>query len=289
MTGSRVTAPLFVALSICCAERPPDGVIESGSLVEGSSSRARHRRVAGYYAPEVSGVQLWYEHVGAPSRPSVVLLNGADSQAIYWPRDFVVELLDGGYSLVRYDARDAGLSEWLSFPPGFDADSWRPDKPPPYGLDAHVGDLWGLLDGLDIESAHLVGVSQGGLVAQLATISEPNRVLSLTLLSTTPSNPYDESLGAVDPELLAYLREQFPRVGRAAWLPSFLVRCRAIDLQTDLLAAISGVSASDRLALRNHVQRAYDRAGINGASSKGSQSLLRNPDSSSSQRSPYRP
>ena len=233
------------------------------------SNAATYRSVAGYHTPTTSGVQLWYERFGDPSRPTVVLLNGSDSQAIFWPQEFIAELLDAGFAVLRYDARDAGLSEWLPFPDGFDPTSWSPADAPPYALDAHVADLFGLLDGLGIERAHLLGVSQGGMIAQLAAIAEPQRVLSLTLLSTSPSNPYDTSLGAVDPELLDDLREQFPRVGRAASLPAFLARSRAIDLQTDLLARISGVLEEDRPALQDYVQRTYDRAGINARSSQG--------------------
>jgi pimeloyl-ACP methyl ester carboxylesterase len=260
---------LLAAISFGCGGRPPDGIIESGSVPGRSDPRISHPRVAGYATPEASGVQIWYERIGDPEAPAVVLLNGSDSQAIYWPLDLILEIVEAGYQVVRYDPRDAGLSEWLPFPDSFDPIHWTPDAPPPYELDAHVVDLFGLLDALGIERAHLVGVSQGGMVAQLAALAEPDRVQSLALLSTSPSNPYDEQLGAVDPDLLDYLREQLPRVGRAAALPSLLGGSRVVDLQTDLLARISGVSAEDRPALRDYVEAGYERAGINGASAQG--------------------
>lgn len=264
-----VATCLFAAVALGCAARPPDGVTESGSVQSRNDPEASYPRVVGYRTPESTGVQLWYERFGGPGRPSVVLLNGGDSQAIFWPLEFIVELLDASYDVVRFDARDAGLSEWLPFPPGFEPRSWTPEVPPPYGLDAHVADLFGLLDALEVPRAHLIGISQGAMVAQLAALAEPERVLSLTLLSTSPSNPYDDSLGAVDPELLGYLKEQFPRVGRAASLPWPFGGSRVVGLQTDLLAAIAGLSPDDRAALRDYVQESYERAGVNGASSQG--------------------
>jgi pimeloyl-ACP methyl ester carboxylesterase len=260
---------LLAAVALGCGAHPPDGVTRSGYVPSRFDSREAYPSVAGYVTPPSTGVQLWYEHFGALDRPSVALLNGGDSQAIFWPLDFIVELLDAGYGVVRYDARDAGLSEWLPFPPGFEPRSWTPEVPPPYGLDAHVADLLGLLDALGVPRAHLIGISQGAMVAQLAALADPECVLSLTLLSTSPSNPYDDSLGAVDPVLLGYLREQFPRVGRAASLPWPFGGSRVVELQTDLLAAIAGLSPEDRPELREHLQESYERAGVNGASSQG--------------------
>jgi pimeloyl-ACP methyl ester carboxylesterase len=269
LRAAPLAAGLLVALALGCDGRPPDGVTARGELASRLASRAPYPRVAGYLTCAGTGVQLWYERFGAADLPAVVLLNGGDSQAIFWPLEFVVALLDAGYGVVRYDPRDAGLSEWLPFPDGFDPGGWTPERPPPYGLDAHVDDVLGLLDGLGIARAHLVGVSQGAMVAQLAALGAPERVLTLTLLSTSPSNPYDAELGAVDPALLSYLREQAPRVGHAAALSFLLGGSRVVALQTDLLAEISGVGAADREALRLHLQESYDRAGVNAASSQG--------------------
>ncbi len=98
--------------------RPPDGIIETGTVASHQPGSS-HARVEGYVTP-ASGVQLWYERFGSAAAPAVVLLNGNDSQAIYWPLSFVVCLADAGFAVVRYDPRDAGLSEWLPFPDGFE-------------------------------------------------------------------------------------------------------------------------------------------------------------------------
>ena len=66
--------------------------------------------------------------------------------------------------MIRFDARDNGRSEWLPWPDDFDYSAWTPEDPPLYPLDAHADDLFGLLDALEVEHAHLVGLSQGGMV-----------------------------------------------------------------------------------------------------------------------------
>ena len=72
----------------------------------------------------------------------------------------------------------------------------------------------------------------------------------------------------MDPELLTYLREQYPRVGKAAFFSPFLAS-RTVELLTDLLAEVARVDEDERDAIRDHVQASYDRAGINPASSQG--------------------
>lgn len=256
---SRLAATL--ALLLGCTGNPADGVIATGRL-------HAHTTTQGRLTTHSSDLQLWYERSGDAAAPAVVLINGNDAQAIFWPEDFVADLLDAGYQVVRYDGRDAGLSEWQPFPESFEPETWTPEHPPPYPLAAHVVDLWGLLDGLGLDRAHLVGISQGGMVAQLAALDAPDRVSSLALISTSPSSPYDAELGAVDPDLLAYLRDQYPKVGRAAATAWF--GCgRVVELQTDLFVAMSGVRPTQRPPIRDYVEATCARAGINARSSQG--------------------
>jgi len=267
--GSRLRRlALLVLLVGACAGPRPEGPLPGGSLVD--SKGVRRATQVGRLAVEPSGVRLWYERAGPPEAPAVVLLNGNDSQAIYWPAAFVGDLLGAGFQVIRYDDRDAGLSEWLGFPEGFDPMAWTPEQPPPYPLEALASDLLGLLDRLGISDAHLVGVSMGGMVAQLVAIAAPQRVRSLTLLASTPSNPYDPELGGVDPALLAYLREQSPRIGRAAAL-GWLGRSVAIERQTQLLEKISGTGSEgdDGRDVRAYVEACWARAGMNARSSQG--------------------
>ena len=170
------------------------------------------RREGFVTAPE-TGVRLWYERVGEPRLGTVVFLNGSDANAAMWNEEFLAPFLRAGYEIVRYDARDNGRSEWLPWPESFDVDDWTPTAPPPYPLRAHTQDLVGLLDALDLERVHLIGVSMGGMVAQGMALEHPQRVLSLALLSTSPSNSFDPELAPADPAFFQELASGWARHG----------------------------------------------------------------------------
>lgn len=122
---------------------------------------------------DVGSVELWVADDGAPADDPVVLLAGADSPGFRWAPSFVDRLVEAGHHVIRYDHRDCGRSTTLG-----------PDAG--YLLGDLASDLVALLDSLDIAAAHLVGRSMGGMVAQVVALDHPERVTSLTLLSTTP-------------------------------------------------------------------------------------------------------
>jgi pimeloyl-ACP methyl ester carboxylesterase len=88
-----------------------------------------------------------------------------------WGEELCERLAAGPRFVVRYDLRDGGRS--VTYPPGA----------PEYGLRDLVADSVGLLDGLEVERAHLVGMSVGGSVAQLVALDHAERVASITLAS----------------------------------------------------------------------------------------------------------
>jgi pimeloyl-ACP methyl ester carboxylesterase len=93
---------------------------------------------------------------------------------VWWPRELIEGLVGAGYRVVQFDNRDVGLSthiDWASAP---------------YGIDDMADDVIGVLDAVGIDAAHIVGVSAGGMVAQVAALEHPERVRSLTLISSTP-------------------------------------------------------------------------------------------------------
>jgi hypothetical protein len=146
--ASSAACALLLFAAFGCAGRRADGELARGTLsAEGGRAWPT---LSGLLTVQPSAVQLWYERAGAADAPAVVLINGNDSQAVYWPDAFVAALLGRGYQVVRFDGRDAGLSEWLAFPEGFDPEGWTPEQPPPYPLEAHATDLLGLLDGLGL-------------------------------------------------------------------------------------------------------------------------------------------
>lgn len=123
---------------------------------------------------------------GDSSRPVVLLIMGLGMQLIAWPPAMVQALVDAGFRVVRFDNRDAGLSQ------KFDALGipnllWQGLKyklglrvTPPYSLTEMAMDSAGVLEALQIDKAHIVGVSMGGMIAQRLALLAPGRVLSLT-------------------------------------------------------------------------------------------------------------
>jgi pimeloyl-ACP methyl ester carboxylesterase len=120
----------------------------------------------------VGSVDLCYDAFGDGGRPTLLLIMGLGHQLIHWPEDFCRQLAAEGFRVVRFDNRDAGRSTHL---PGRR-----------YTLEDMADDTVGLLDALAVDSAHVVGASLGGMIAQTMAIRYPDRVRSLaSLMSTT--------------------------------------------------------------------------------------------------------
>jgi pimeloyl-ACP methyl ester carboxylesterase len=100
---------------------------------------------------------------------------GMGGDGFLWPPAFPRAFVDAGYRTVRYDHRGTGMSDWFK--------DW--DRHNPYSLRDMAGDAVAVLDALGIDSAHLVGLSMGGMIAQEIAIHYPQRVASLTLMMTT--------------------------------------------------------------------------------------------------------
>lgn len=140
---------------------------------------------------QANGITIEYEDEG--SGEPLLLVMGLSGQLIDWPQGFLDELLGRGYRIIRFDNRDSGLStEFTSRPPTTaelaKAVLMRKTLRSEYLLSDMARDAVGLLDALGIESVHVVGVSMGGMIAQLMAIEHPSRVRSLTsIMSTTGS------------------------------------------------------------------------------------------------------
>lgn len=128
-------------------------------------------------------------------RPVVLLIMGLGMQLTAWPALWVQELVDAGYRVIRFDNRDAGLSacfEELGQPNlGWAAIKLKLGLKlrPIYTLADMAADALGVLDALEVQRAHIVGVSLGGMVAQRIAIAAPERTISLTSIMSTSGAP----------------------------------------------------------------------------------------------------
>jgi pimeloyl-ACP methyl ester carboxylesterase len=124
---------------------------------------------------DIGGIRIAYQEFGSPSDPPLLLVMGLGSQMVFWDEEFCAMLAGRGYRVIRFDNRDTGLSSHL---PGT-----------AYTLDDMAADTAGLIEALGLPSAHLTGVSLGGMIAQTAAVRYPGRVLSLCSISSTTGNP----------------------------------------------------------------------------------------------------
>ena len=153
-----------------------------------------------------AGVEIEYDTFGQPSDPALLLVMGFTAQLISWPEPFCRSLADGGHYVIRFDNRDSGLSSKF--------DGATPATSGPYTLSDMSDDAFALLRALNIEQAHIVGASMGGMIVQVMAIEHPERVLSLTSVMSTTGEP---EFGQPAPEAIAILLTP-PPIGREAFL-----------------------------------------------------------------------
>jgi pimeloyl-ACP methyl ester carboxylesterase len=144
--------------------------------------------------PSVSanGLEFEYERFGDPAGPPLLLIMGLGAQMISWDEEFCELLAGRGFHVVRFDNRDSGLStklDHLGVPDVLAVMQGR--QAPAYLLEDLADDTAGILDGLGIPAAHVVGASMGGFVAQVLAIRHPSRVLSLTSIMSAPAGMVD--------------------------------------------------------------------------------------------------
>lgn len=135
------------------------------------------------------GITLCYETFGEESAPPMLLIQGLGMQMVGWPDDFCRRLADRGFHVVRFDNRDAGRSTHIEGrPPTPGQLVRRRIDPVLYTLSDMAADAAGLLRELELEPAHVVGVSMGGMIAQAVAAEHPASVRSLvSIMSNTGS------------------------------------------------------------------------------------------------------
>ena len=65
----------------------------------------------------INNVDIWWEDYGEPSNTSVLLIMGANANALYWDQKFISELVDNDLHVVVFDNRDVGKSTWFNTEP----------------------------------------------------------------------------------------------------------------------------------------------------------------------------
>jgi len=137
-----------------------------------------------------NGIELAYQEMGDPDGEPLLLVMGLATQMIAWDEGFCALLAERGFRVIRFDNRDVGRSTWLDsagVSSRLEMISGR-RATAPYLLRDMARDAVGLLDHLEIDAAHLVGASMGGMIVQTAAIEHSRRVRSLvSIMSTTGS------------------------------------------------------------------------------------------------------
>lgn len=150
-----------------------------------------------------NGITIEYETSGDPGDPPLLLIMGLGGQLIAWHPGLVGALVDQGFFVIRHDNRDVGLSTWFDEAgPADVAAAMAGQAASPYLLADMADDAAGLLDALGLASAHVLGVSMGGMIAQALAIGHPDRVRSLVSIMSTTGNP---AVGAPHPEAIGAL------------------------------------------------------------------------------------
>lgn len=139
----------------------------------------------------INDIQICAESFGNPAHPAMLLMMGASASMIWWDEQFCRRLAENGRFVIRYDNRDVGRSTCYEL------------GQPRYGIEEMVDDALGVLNFYQVNKAHLVGMSLGGMLAQLIALKYPERALTLTLIA---SSVWDDrpDLPPIDENILAY-------------------------------------------------------------------------------------
>ncbi len=135
---------------------------------------------------------LAVETFGSRLDPPVVLVMGATASMLWWPESWCTTIADHGFFVVRYDHRDTGRS------------TTRDPGEATYSAEDLADDLVSIMDALEFERAHLVGMSLGGYISQIVAVTHRNRVATLTLIASEPLGVEPGTLPGIDDRFLAH-------------------------------------------------------------------------------------
>ncbi len=152
-----------------------------------------------------TGVDLCFQTFGDPGAEPLLLVMGLGGPMTWWDPVFCQMLADRGFFVIRYDNRDTGRSSRVSgrINRRMIMASFAGLKPrTPYSMQDMADDGFALLEHLELDAAHVVGISMGGMIAQTMALGQPKRILSLTSIMSTTGR---RTVGWQDPSLLPLL------------------------------------------------------------------------------------
>ena len=148
-----------------------------------------------------NGVSIYYRDYGPIDAEPILLVQGLGGQLINWPQHLIQFLIDNNFRPIVYDNRDTGLSSRI------ESDKFDDDKrtntivksyiryylrlpiESEYTIDDMADDAISVLDELNIENAHILGISMGGMIAQIIASNYSERTKTFTLFASTASTP----------------------------------------------------------------------------------------------------
>ncbi len=189
-----------------------------------------------------NGVDLCVETFGDSRSPAILLIAGAAASMDAWDPEFCRRLAAGGRFVIRYDHRDTGRS--VSSPPG---------RPAYTGPDL-VDDAVALIDAVAGGRAHVAGISMGGGIAQHIAVFHPERVATLTLMSTSPDGPGGprNGLPPMADRLQAAIADPLPE-------PDWTDRDAVVDYLVHGERLFAGPDSFDEAHVRDAARRTVDR------------------------------
>lgn len=180
---------------------------------------------------DANGIRIEYDTFGEPAADPLLLIMGLGTQMTAWHPEFCNALAVRGHYVIRFDNRDIGLSTKFDHAGGpgrlrllMNHVMGLPVNPP-YTLTDMAADAAGVLEALDIDAAHVVGASMGGMIAQLMALHHPDRVRSLTSFMSTSGDP---ALPGPDRKVVRHIFLRRPRRGDREAMLAHMTRSLAL-------------------------------------------------------------
>jgi pimeloyl-ACP methyl ester carboxylesterase len=195
--------------------------------------------------------ELYYESFGNPADPALLLVNGLGSQCINYREELCQLFVERGFFVTRFDNRDVGLSsKHDEYVPDFSAFAAArragEDYPVPYRLPDMAADAVSVLDAIDVERAHVAGMSMGGMIVQQMAIDFPDRVASVTSIMSTTG---EHDVGQATPAAFEVLMRATPAASREEYVERVVADSYVLG----------SPGHQDDERMREHAARVYDR------------------------------